>query len=82
MILGAAQDNPKVPMNGQYKPWEFGRITLWQMKNIFGYGGTNNMGRVDVREAFWKRLRILKVSEFEIWCRWHDEVQSKMGSKP
>lgn len=80
MILGASQDNPKVPMNGRYKPWEFGRITLWQMKNLFGYNGIVTT-RIDARVAFWKASRIKGESEFSIWCRWKDEVESKMEKK-
>jgi len=79
MILGAAQDNPKVLMIGKYKPWEFGKLTVWQLKNLFGYNGVSNMPQVDARQAFWKASRIKGESEFSIWCRWHDEVESKLA---
>jgi len=72
MILGAINDKGET-LRGQYKPAEFGKITVWQMKNLFGYKGRGKS--VSEWDAYYLRMKILKHSEFEIWRRWADEVK-------
>lgn len=80
MILGATIDDPKRTMPGKYKPWEFGKLTLWQLKNLFGYSGAT-APRVDACEAFWKASRLKGESEFSIYCRWKDQVQAVLEKR-
>lgn len=78
MIKGAIDDKGHV-FRGEYKPHEFGKITVWQMKNLFGYREKPRpMSDID---AFWLRSRILGQSEFEIWRRWADEVKPFLEMK-
>lgn len=80
MIRGAVSGGNRLA--GQYSPEEFGRMTVWQMKNVFGYNGgadtpidfAKNVGAFDTEGAFWKANRAKGESEFTIWQRWNDEV--------
>lgn len=61
---------------GRFQPWEFGRVTVWQMKHLFGYGTTGNPSPgYDPQEACYESCRKQGMTEFQAYCRWVDEVK-------
>lgn len=78
MIRGAVNDKGE-RLEGQYSPQEFGQLTLWQMKHLFGYRG--KVLPKTAKEMFWERCRIKGDSEFDIWRQWHDQFQAIIEAK-
>ena len=58
------------------KPWEFGKLTLWQMHNLFGFKGKKPPP--NPKQLFWDAARKNGESEFLIYKRWTEQVQPKV----
>ena len=56
------------PSSGTLTPAQFGRTTLWQLRHLYGFGGAGV--KMNQREIFLNRCRILGLSEMETWKRW------------
>jgi hypothetical protein len=70
LILGAVGEveGKLQALMGRYTPEQFGRITLWQMRNLFGF---QEKGKpLTDKEAFWLSCRSRGMSEFDIRHQW------------
>lgn len=72
MIKGAVDGKHR--LNGQYSPEEFGRITLWQMKNLYGYGGSTQ--KQDAFTMFRNARKLRGESEWTIYDTWKRESEA------
>lgn len=76
MIRGAVVliDGKVRKTEGQYTPEEFGKITLWQMVNLFS---VRRPVRMNYRDQFRERMRHQGASEFEIYQEWERREQQE-----
>jgi hypothetical protein len=73
MICGAVVPVPGKGsriVEGMYTPAEFGKMTIWQLRNVFGFKG--EPPKMNYQEMFWHRKEILGCSPFEIWRDYRD----------
>ena len=67
-------------LRGRFTPEEFGRLTLWQMVNLFGFSGIEEPRQLSERDRHWMAGRARGRSELEIYERWQQrKADSERG---
>lgn len=56
-------------LEGKLTPEQFGKTTLWQMVNLYGFRRSTSQ-RLSTRDALYARLRQLGWKESEIYSEW------------
>lgn len=74
LIQGSIEDGGKFNELGRYKPWELGRLTVWQLRYLFG-GKLNNKIPADTRGGYLYSHKLKGTPAFEVWRQWKDEIE-------